>query len=118
MDTTSSSKTPSHLSAHIVEITLPNQTAKRCPRWNRSRLSHPAQCASAAVGCSGFWAAGMPEAPALLGLLADEPFIDVDQLDELLTIAAMIGMILLGQGPKALFDLREPRVRWQPQQCQ
>ncbi len=71
-----------------------------------------------AVGCNGFWAAGMPEAPALLGLLADEPFIDVDQLDELLTIAAMIGMILLGQGPKALFDLREPRVRWQPQQRQ
>jgi hypothetical protein len=48
-----------------------------------------------------------------LAALVGEAFIEGDQFDELRAIATMIRMIALGQGTKALLNLREPRIRRQ-----
>jgi hypothetical protein len=46
-----------------------------------------------------------------LAWLVCEAFIEVDQFNEPLAIAPMIGMVPLGQLPKALFNLRDSCIR-------
>jgi hypothetical protein len=46
--------------------------------------------------------------------LVREALIELDQFNELLAIATVIGMIPLCQGTKALLDLHDSRIRWQP----